>query len=74
MIYYYGTLCTARVRQLRMRVAPVKFIRVVILELHVSPLEVHSHEQITLFRILVWFWWPMVNEDVTQFIRACANC
>ena len=74
LISYYETLNTARVKQLRLRVVSVKFRRVVISVCHVSPLEVHIHYQITLFRILARFWWPMINKDVAQFIRACVHC
>ena len=42
-------------------------------ECHVYPLTGHSHEQITLLRILAWFWWPMVNMEVAQFIRSCSH-
>ena len=24
-------------------------------------------------RIMAWFWWPMVNKDLDQFIRACSH-
>ena len=41
---------------------------------HVSPLAGHSHEQRTLFTILVGFWWPMVNNELYQFIRTCEHC
>ena len=41
---------------------------------HVSPLAGHSHGQRTLFRILARFWWPMVNKELAQFIRACVHC
>ena len=40
---------------------------------HVFPLVGHSHEQRTLFRILVRFWWPMFDKEVDQFIRACSH-
>ena len=33
----------------------------------------HSHEQRTLFRILVRFWWPIIDKEVDQFILACAH-
>ena len=72
-ISYYGTPRTSRVKQLRLIVFPVKFIQVVISACHVSPLSGHIHEQRTLFRILAMFWWPMVNKEVAQFIRACAH-
>ena len=73
MISYYYTPRTARVRQLRLRVVPVKFRRVVMSACHIYPLAGHSHEQRTLFRILERFWWPMVNKEVGKFIRECAN-
>ena len=38
---------------------------------HVYKLAVHRHEHRTLFRILARFLWPMVNKEVSQFIRAC---
>ena len=71
MISYYDTLCTSMVRQLRLRVVPVKFRLVVVSECRISPLAGHIHEQIALFRILAHFWWLMVNKEVAQFIRAC---
>ena len=71
-ISYYDTPCTARVKHLSLRVVPVKFRKVVISECHVSPLEGHSHDQITPLRILARFWWPIVNKKVDYFIRACA--
>ena len=74
LIYYYDTPRTSRVRQLRMRVVPVKFRQVVMSACHVSPLAGHSHEQRTLFRILSWFWWPLVNKYLAMFMRACAHC
>ena len=37
---------------------------------HVSTLVGHIHDQITLFRIMAWFWWKMFNKEVEQFIRA----
>ena len=40
---------------------------------HVSTLEGHIHDQITLFRILARFWWPMVKKEVDQFIRDCVH-
>ena len=40
---------------------------------HVSLLAGHSHDQRTLFRVLAQFWWPMVNNEVSKFIRACAH-
>ena len=73
LIYYYETPHTARVRQPRLRVVPVKFRRVVMSSCHVSPLSGNSHEQRTLFRILACFWWPMVDKEVDQFIKACAH-
>ena len=63
----------AKVRQLRLIVVPFKFRQVVMSTCHVSTLAGHSHEQKTLFRILALFWWPMVNREVAQFIRASAN-
>ena len=74
LIPYYDTPHTSRVRQLRMRVVPIKFRQVVMSACHVSPLEYHRHEQRTLFSILAWFWWTMVNKEVSQFIRSCAHC
>ena len=71
LISYYDTLHTDRVRQLRPRVAPVKFRRVVMSASHVSTLSGKIHEQRTLFRILTRFWWPMFNKEVDKFIRAC---
>ena len=40
---------------------------------HVSPLGGHIHDHTPLFRILVRFLWTIVNKDVAQFIRSCAN-
>ena len=73
MISYYSTPRTSRVRQLRLRVVPVKFRRVVMSECHVSPLAVHIHEQRTLNRILARFLWEIVNKELSQFIRAYAH-
>ena len=64
LISYYETLYTARVRQLRLRVVPVKFRLLVMSSCHVSTLAGHSHAKRTLFRILARFWWPMVNKEV----------
>ena len=61
------------VRQQSLMVVPVKFRQVVMLALHVYPLEGHIHEQRNLFRILARFCWPMVNNEVDQFIRVCAH-
>ena len=74
LISYYDTLCISRVRQLRLRVVPVKFRQAVISSCHVSPLAGHSNEKRTLFSILARFWWQMVNNEVFQFIRVCAHC
>ena len=53
---------------------PIKFRQVVMSACHVSPLSGHSHEKRTLLQILEQFWWPMVNKEVAQFIRAWAHC
>ena len=73
LISYSDTLCTARVRQLRLRLVHVKSRRGVMSACHVSPLAGHIYDQRTLFRILARFWWPMVNKEVYQFIRSCAH-
>ena len=74
VLFYYDVPKTARVRQLRLRVVPIKLRRLVLSACHVSPLAGHSHEQRTLFRILARYWWPGVTKDVTEFIRSCAHC
>ena len=74
LISYYDTPHAAMVRQLRLRVSPVKFRRVVMSACHISPLAGHIHEQRTLFRIMAQFGWTMVNKEVSQFIIACAHC
>ena len=43
-------------------------------ECHIYPLAGHIHDQRTLFRVLAQFWWPMINKEVVQFIRAFAHC
>ena len=68
------TLADCGVRQIRLRVVPVKFRLVVMSACHVYLLLGHIHEHKTLFRIMAQFWWPMVNKEVDQFIRACAHC
>ena len=73
LISYYDTLCKARVRQPRMRVVPIKVRQVVMSYCHIYPLAGNSHDQRNLLRILAHFWWTMVNKEVEQFIRACAN-
>ena len=62
------------VRSIRLTLSPVKFTQVVISAFHISPIEGHIHEKITLFKILTRFWCPMVNKEVDQFIRAYAYC
>ena len=74
LISYYDTPCTSSVRQLRLRVVPVKFIQVMMLACQVYPLSGHIHDQRTLFIILACFWWPMFNKDVAQLIRSFAHC
>ena len=74
LMSYYKTPRTSRVRQLRLRVVPVKFRWVLISVCHVSLLAGQSHEHRTLFRIMAWFWCPMVNKDTAHFITACAHC
>ena len=61
LISYYDNPRAARVRQLMLRVVPIKFKQLVMSACHVFPFEGHMHEQRTLFRILAQFWWPMVN-------------
>ena len=70
LIFYCDNPLTARVRQIRLRVVPVKFSILEMAACHIYPLSGHRHEQRTLYRILEWFWWPMVNKEVAQFIRA----
>ena len=72
MISYYCTPHTTRARKLRLRIVHVELRRVVMSACHISPLAGHIHDQRKLFRILARFWWPMVNTEVAQFIRACA--
>ena len=74
LILYYNTPHKVRFRQLRLRVVPVKFISVVMSTYHVSPLSGHIHGQRTLLRILARFWWPMVNKEIDQFIKAFSHC
>ena len=62
LISYYYTPRTAKVREIRLKVVPVKFISEVMSEYHVSPLSCHRHEQRIVFRILAQFWWPVVNK------------
>ena len=66
---YYGHILS---RKLRMRVVPINFRKVVMSACHVYPLSEHIHEQRILFMILAWFWWPIFNKEVAQFIRASA--
>ena len=70
MILYYDNPHTARVREQRTRVVPVKFRWVMISELHVSKLSGHIYEQRTLFMILECFGLLIVNKVVDQFIRS----
>ena len=74
LISYYETPRKARVRQIMLRVVPIKFRRVVMSEYHVPPLEGQIHDQINLFSILARFWWPMVNKEAALFMRAFENC
>ena len=74
LISYYNTPRKYWVRQLRLIVVPIKFRRVVNKACLVSLLEGHSHEQRILSSVLARFWWPMVNTEVAQFIRAYAHC
>ena len=67
-VFYYYTPRTATVREIRLRVFPFKFIRVLIPECHISPLSGHSHDQRKLFRKMEWFLWTIVNKEVDQFI------
>ena len=68
LVLYYDTLCKARVKQLRLRVVPIRLRQVLMSACHISPLSGYIHEQRTSFMILVRFWWPMVNEEVAKFI------
>ena len=72
LITHYETSRTDRVRKIRLIVVPVKLRQVVMSACHVSPLAGKSHDQIILFSIMERFWWPVVNKDLDQFIRACA--
>ena len=74
LISYCDTPSTARVRQLRLRVVPVKFIQVVVSACHVSPLAWHIYVDKTSFMILEKFFCPVVNKEVEQFIRAYTHC
>ena len=74
LISYYNTPRTSRVRQLRLTMVTIKFIRVVMSACHVYPLSGHRHEQRTLLRVLSRFLWPMFNKELAHFIRACAHC
>ena len=74
MVLYHYTPKTARVRQLRLILVPVRFRQVVISSCHVSTLSGHIHKQITLFMILERFWWTMVNKEVDNFITSCTRC
>ena len=74
LISYYDTPCKSRVRELRLIVLPFKFWQVVMYTYHISLLAGHSHEQITISRILARFWLSMVNTEVAQFIRAYTHC
>ena len=69
LIFYYYTPHTDRVRQLRLRVVPVNFRRVVMSACHVSPLSGNIHDKITLLITMAGFLCPMVNKEVVQFIR-----
>ena len=71
LIFYYDTPHIHRISQLSVRVVTIKLIQVVIWSCHVYPLAGNIPEQIAIFRILVWFLWPMVNKEVNHFIRAC---
>ena len=51
-ILYYDNPRTVGLSQLRLRVVPFKFIRVVMSECHVYPLAGHSHDQKIIFMIL----------------------
>ena len=72
LILYYETPHTARVRKLILVVVPFKFRQVVMSAFHIYMIVGHIHEKRTLFRIIEWFLWKMVNMDLERFIRACA--
>ena len=64
LILYQDSPFTARVRQTRTRAVPVKYIQVASSSCHISPLAEHSNRKQTLFRIMSWIWWEMVNKEV----------
>ena len=70
LILYYYNLRIDRARQLSLRMVPVKFRQMVTLKCHIYLLVGDIHGQQNLFRIMEWFWWPIANNEVDQFIRA----
>ena len=61
-IFYYDTPRMTSIRKIRLIVVPREFRLVVVSECHIYPLEGHSHDQQTLFRIMAWFFLIMVNK------------
>jgi hypothetical protein len=74
IIYYYERPKRARMKQIRSKVVPKTLRRTIINACHSSPMSGHTGIHKTYYRVITRYWWPRVNSDVTEAVRACAHC
>jgi hypothetical protein len=74
VIYYFERSKSARVRQVKVRIVPLKLRRIVIAACHSSPFGGHSGITRTLYRVQTRYWWPGMYRDIHDGVRGCAHC
>ena len=68
-LYRYEASVQRSLRQVRARVVPRIFRRIILAACHASPFAGHCSETKTLWRVLSKYWWPSVVKDAREGVR-----